>query len=208
MNKTKDMFNNFARKFEFWKPARISGDTWCLRILSRWDATENVLEYSGDYTPLELQFDLKKKSIFPFCFHCGLELGSGLGRYGAYNFCSQNCMDRAIASHRRHALRVKSRTHFITRFELMLKDNAVCGICKDKVEISQASIDHIIPISKGGRHVWDNVQLAHFCCNIEKSNKEMSELTGNSDRFMQGKYLYELRRSEPEIEQETVFEEL
>ena len=33
------------------------------------------------------------------------------------------------------------------------------------------SIDHIIPISKGGTHQWNNVQLAHRKCNRMKSNK-------------------------------------
>jgi len=30
------------------------------------------------------------------------------------------------------------------------------------------SIDHIIPMSKGGGHVWENVQVAHIICNSEK----------------------------------------
>lgn len=31
--------------------------------------------------------------------------------------------------------------------------------------------DNIVPLSKGGPHTWDNVQAAHFSCNIKKSNK-------------------------------------
>lgn len=30
------------------------------------------------------------------------------------------------------------------------------------------SVDHIMPISKGGTHSWDNVQLAHRRCNTKK----------------------------------------
>ena len=30
------------------------------------------------------------------------------------------------------------------------------------------SIDHVIPLSKGGTHSWDNVKLAHFSCNSAK----------------------------------------
>lgn len=33
------------------------------------------------------------------------------------------------------------------------------------------SIDHVIPLSKGGTHAWDNVRLAHRRCNILKSDK-------------------------------------
>ncbi|WP_210434349.1 HNH endonuclease [Virgibacillus sp. SK37] len=33
------------------------------------------------------------------------------------------------------------------------------------------SIEHVIPISKGGTHTWDNVKLAHRKCNNLKSDK-------------------------------------
>ena len=33
------------------------------------------------------------------------------------------------------------------------------------------TIDHIIPLSKGGTHTWNNVQLAHMCCNAGKCDK-------------------------------------
>jgi 5-methylcytosine-specific restriction endonuclease McrA len=34
------------------------------------------------------------------------------------------------------------------------------------------SIDHIVPMSKGGDHVWNNVQVAHIICNSYKGNTE------------------------------------
>lgn len=33
------------------------------------------------------------------------------------------------------------------------------------------SIDHVVPLSKGGAHSWDNVRLAHRICNMKKSDK-------------------------------------
>jgi len=32
------------------------------------------------------------------------------------------------------------------------------------------TVDHIIPLAKGGTHTWDNVQLAHWSCNSQKSD--------------------------------------
>lgn len=55
----------------------------------------------------------------------------------------------------------------------------VCAICGRPVDFSlkfphplSATVDHIVPIDKGG-HPSDlaNLQLAHFCCNRQKSNK-------------------------------------
>lgn len=38
-----------------------------------------------------------------------------------------------------------------------------------------ATIDHIIPLSKGGTHTYNNVQLAHYICNSKKSDKILAD---------------------------------
>lgn len=57
--------------------------------------------------------------------------------------------------------------------ELYLRDKGICGICNLAVKegSTEQSIDHIIPLSRGGTHTWDNVQLAHINCNKSKGNK-------------------------------------
>ena len=55
----------------------------------------------------------------------------------------------------------------------------VCGICGKPVDFNykyphplSPCIDHIIPIAKGGHPSdMDNLQLAHWCCNRQKSDK-------------------------------------
>lgn len=55
----------------------------------------------------------------------------------------------------------------------------VCGICGKPVDLSikyphplSPCIDHIIPIAKGGHPSdIDNLQLAHWTCNRQKSDK-------------------------------------
>lgn len=37
------------------------------------------------------------------------------------------------------------------------------------------SVDHIIPLAKGGPHDWDNVQVAHIICNSAKGDKVVNE---------------------------------
>lgn len=44
-------------------------------------------------------------------------------------------------------------------------------------EPTKATIDHITPISRGGAHVWANVCLACWRCNLSKGNKLLSEWT-------------------------------
>jgi 5-methylcytosine-specific restriction endonuclease McrA len=37
-----------------------------------------------------------------------------------------------------------------------------------------ASIDHVLPISMGGVHVWGNVRLAHYICNVTRGARMVS----------------------------------
>ena len=58
------------------------------------------------------------------------------------------------------------------------RDNWTCGICGEPVDkrlnypdYKSATIDHIIPVSKGGTHTHDNVQCAHWDCNVFARDK-------------------------------------
>lgn len=61
--------------------------------------------------------------------------------------------------------------------KLIKRDGLTCKICGlpcfdggDYLADLYPTIDHIIPISKGGGHTWSNVQIAHRICNRNKSN--------------------------------------
>lgn len=49
--------------------------------------------------------------------------------------------------------------------DLIARDRSICGLCRRSVMRKAASIDPIVPLSKGGSHIWANVQLAHLKCN-------------------------------------------
>lgn len=73
----------------------------------------------------------------------------------------------------------KHRMQFEKNKKRILATQTVCGICGKPVDFTKKfphplspTIDHIIPISKGGHPSdIDNLQLAHRCCNREKSDK-------------------------------------
>lgn len=55
------------------------------------------------------------------------------------------------------------------------RDGWVCGLCARPVDqtvrypdLLSPSIDHITPLARGGTHTWDNVQIAHYRCNVSK----------------------------------------
>lgn len=63
----------------------------------------------------------------------------------------------------------------ITKAKLLKRDGPFCALCflplqtdGDPKSDLYWSIDHIVPMHKGGGHTWDNVQLAHRLCNSNK----------------------------------------
>ena len=76
------------------------------------------------------------------------------------------------------ARRYGAKSDKIKREDVFEACNWVCQICGKPVDKEikypnplSASIDHIVPLSKGGTHTKDNVQLAHFLCNSRKGAK-------------------------------------
>jgi hypothetical protein len=67
----------------------------------------------------------------------------------------------------------------ITRRKVFENAKGLCAICGKKTHFDRydefspllASVDHIIPWTKGGNHKWDNVQLCCLRCNIVKGNR-------------------------------------
>lgn len=63
-------------------------------------------------------------------------------------------------------------TQFIRR-QLINSNGAICSLCNKPIEtMKDCTIDHIIPVSKGGLTTIENCQLAHKNCNQRKRNKE------------------------------------
>lgn len=63
--------------------------------------------------------------------------------------------------------------------EVFDRDRWVCGLCHEAIdpvlkwpEPLSVSLDHIVPLSKGGSHSLMNVQAAHLVCNVSKGNRE------------------------------------
>lgn len=62
--------------------------------------------------------------------------------------------------------------------KLYERDRGTCQLCHRPVDRDlrwphpgSESLDHKIPIVRGGAHVWDNVQLVHALCNWRKGSK-------------------------------------
>lgn len=113
------------------------------------------------------------------CKCCGCEF-TKLALHGTgYLFCSNKCARRSVKRHVIYKKRTRSAITFsenISRTKLFADAGWKCKKCKCNVVISQglnlsneATVDHIVPLSKGGLHVWANVQCLCRKCNTEKN---------------------------------------
>ena len=68
----------------------------------------------------------------------------------------------------------------LNAFQVADRDGNTCRLCGDEVDLHlrypdwlSPSVDHIIPRSKGGSHEPDNLQLAHWICNVRRKDRDM-----------------------------------
>lgn len=138
-----------------------------------------------------------KLDVVHTCEICGNEytIRTRMEKEGLKNCTDNGCCSNACARKRSHRKRKetgypKSHLHRARRYgceydgsvtlkRLIKRDGLRCAICGEMCDPNDHSwteyfgpmyptIDHIIPMSKGGGHTWDNVQVAHAICNSNK----------------------------------------
>lgn len=57
------------------------------------------------------------------------------------------------------------------KLNLLIKYNYKCLYCCKKLSYETATVDHIIPKSKGGGNAWDNLAICCLPCNQLKADK-------------------------------------
>ncbi len=58
-----------------------------------------------------------------------------------------------------------------SRKNLYLRDLYQCQYCADTFDAGDLTIDHVVPVSKGGKTEWTNCVAACGDCNFKKGNK-------------------------------------
>lgn len=122
-------------------------------------------------------------------FICHVGKGSHLKKY--CSLCSyksylegakryrKNYPENCAQARFRRRTRIKNvRYEVVTEADVITNHGADCHLCGRSIDFSlvwphpqSKSMDHVIPIAKGGPHILANVKLAHLTCNMRKSDK-------------------------------------
>ncbi len=85
----------------------------------------------------------------------------------------------------------------ISRRFVYLRDDYCCQYCEQRFGITELTLDHVIPRSKGGKLVWSNTVTACKACNFRKGSMAAEELPHMGMRLRNKPYpptLHELQQ--------------
>jgi len=130
-----------------------------------------------------------KRIRFVYCPWCQRLFTSHDGQ----KWCSTKCRDKGgweakyqrdrsrylTKAHSRHAKIKLAYVEDVDFIKVYKRDGWVCQLCGEPVSRTpkgshdpmMASPDHIIPISLGGKHSYENLQCSHLKCNLAKGNR-------------------------------------
>lgn len=127
------------------------------------------------------------------CDECNCTFGTTRKR----KLCSKACnnrRDNRLKELRKRKARANGKVDYSISIEKIIqKEKNVCYLCGGQCDSTDFTIDdrgsfivgknypsieHVVAISKGGTHTWDNVKLAHHYCNSIKNDKKIVEDTG------------------------------
>ena len=70
----------------------------------------------------------------------------------------------------REYMKTKTTVRF-SRANVHLRDSGKCQYCGISVDRKEATLDHVMPVSKGGKTTWENCVTACAPCNATKADK-------------------------------------
>mgnify|MGYP000232780631 CR=1 FL=1 len=62
-----------------------------------------------------------------------------------------------------------------TRRNIYRRDKNTCQYCGKTFRPEELNIDHVVPLSRGGKDTWENVVCSCISCNLRKGNKTLKE---------------------------------
>lgn len=131
------------------------------------------------------------------CLWCDGDLPPQRRKGNPSRYCSRPCADRAAraegrrsqgvsrhsngTSHKERASAYGAVYEPVNRRRVFERDGWLCQLCQQPIDPDlrwpdpgSASLDHVVPISRGGEHSYRNVWAAHLDCNCSKGSREVS----------------------------------
>ena len=76
---------------------------------------------------------------------------------------------------RRRAAKFTRELSDVDRLEILEREGRVCYLCGQWLSVHEMTLDHVVPLARGGAHTPENLRPAHRSCNSRKGSKPPSE---------------------------------
>lgn len=65
----------------------------------------------------------------------------------------------------------------VHREDIIMRDASTCYLCGEHLERAAVTLDHVIPLVRGGEHSEANLKVCCLPCNLRKGARTLEELT-------------------------------
>lgn len=155
------------------------------RIKAEREAQE-VAKRKAERLSRKIGNETTKRLATHVCKNCGVEFCQMVTGYNSEVYCSERCqvrwLNRTRSEKRYKTLMSRRHDNSISLERLYKRDNGICYLCGKQCDWEDGvtkegtfiagnnypSIDHVVPVARGGTHTWDNIKLAHRLCNTLK----------------------------------------
>lgn len=149
---------------------------WCLQEFRPAVHTSRLcsLACRVDFTNHVRSWRAPDRCHIPICRECYQPFGYRTARVSGQ---MQRCHTCAVVWRRGRQAASGETGQQINLRALWERDGGICHLCKKVVMWNPANVrdrptrDHLIPVSHGGTHTWDNIALAHHSCNSRRGNR-------------------------------------
>lgn len=77
---------------------------------------------------------------------------------------------------RRRAAKLGAEAEHVSLDDVVKRDGVACYLCGHETDRDDRTLDHVVPLTRGGKHAPSNVRVAHRRCNSKKGAKLVSEI--------------------------------
>ncbi len=155
----------------YYQQCNHCGKQWITKRNHLYKHCSNECRYKDEYKPIQHEERT--------CLECGsVFVPKHIDSKRCSDVCIKKYNNRYKDKRYNELKKIRAYDSSISINEIIRRQGDKCYLCDEVVEVDShynsdyyPSIEHVIPISKGGTHEWHNVKLAHRKCNSEKGIK-------------------------------------
>ena len=165
-----------SRRWEKSNPEKVSAK------LSRWraDNAEHVSGYKRQYRESNQEAVLEYDRRY---YADNVEARREQSRLLNQEWRSSNPEKIRLKDERRRAMKRDAYVEDVRLYFLLERDGYQCVVCRGAIDpvlrhphLGSASLEHIVPLVRGGMHSYLNCAPSHLGCNISKGSKLLEEM--------------------------------